>query len=253
MLVAITGGTVGGVLGGLLGGSGEWIKGTWVSNYGSYITITDDYWISVSPWGTSVHAIDQLTPGYVIMQNPSSDDYNPDKWTKNEFHRTEGDDWGYCSSVYNAATAQAAVDTDTSSIYTAADAEKGCNGFGHTKLSPYALPIIGGWNDNFGAKLTINATHWASEASWGSSVYRILAWGNDFVLMQNPSDDTYNPSKWTYVQFHSVAGGGIGFCMSVYDGADQAATLATDTTNIYAAANSTHGCNNFPHTIATPA
>jgi hypothetical protein len=258
MLIAITGGTVGGVLGGIFGASGDWIKGTWVTNFGSYITITDGLWISVSSWGTTVYTIDSINNGNAIMQNPASDAYNPSLWTKVEFHKTEGDNWGYCSSVYNGASKQAAIDTDTKEIYDSTDAAAGCNGFGHTVSSPYASPLLGSWSDNWGITITINATHWKSEASWGTSTYSILAYGASFYLMQNPSDDAYNPDKWTVVQFHpSTAGGsvanGFGYCMAVYNGASAKAAMEIDTATIYDASNAASGCNGFGHSVASPA
>jgi hypothetical protein len=247
IIVAMGGGIAGGIAGGLSGGGGM-VKGTWLSNWGSYITVTSTTWYSVTSYGTSVYAIETLSNSQCIMQNPADDAYNPSKWTKNEYHATD-DGWAFCSSVYNAETAAAAADTDTSAIYDSTAASGGCNGFDHTLVTAYAMPIAGSWNDNWGGSMTITADEYKS----GDSTYQIEAYGANFILMQNPADDAYNPSKWTKMEFHTV-GSGFGFCMSVYNGDTATSALMTATIGTtYIAANATHGCNGFPHSIASPA
>jgi hypothetical protein len=243
-------GAIVGIITGLTGGGGL-VQGTWVSNYGSYITVTDSTWYSVSSWGTSVSAIDRITPKFVIMQNAADDAWNPSKWTKNEYHKTD-DGWAFCSSVYDAATAADAIAFDTSAIYDKDDAAAGCNGFGHTTVTAYAMPIAGSWTTNWGSSLTIDATSWASESSWGSSTYAIEAYGANFALMQNPADDAYNPSKWTKMEF-TVDGTDFNYCQSIYSGATATAALTADTSSFYDAANMTAGCNGFGHTVASKA
>jgi hypothetical protein len=251
LLVGCGGGAIGGIVGGL--SSSNPIKGTWVSPYGSYVTITDTYWYSVASWGSSAYEIDSNSGGVVIMQNPSSDAYNPDKWSKIEYVTFEGTTgWAQCTSVYDADTAAAALSTDTSDTVDSTDSASGCNGFPFTTYEAYDFPIAGTWTTDWGSTLTITATEWASSSSWGDSTYTIEAYGANFVLMQNPADDAYNPSLWTLVQFHTV-GDGFGYCMSVYNGATSAAALMTDTSSIYTSSNATAGCNGFSHTVASPA
>lgn len=210
---------------------------------------------SVSSWGTSVRTINRTVYGTdtsaIIMQNPADDSYNPSLWTKMEYHMLNPG-WAFCSSVYNGASAQAALEADTTSIYDHTDATTGCNGFSHTTVTALAMPVAGSWSTNFGSTLTINENTWTREASYGTSVYRINTWGTNYVLMQNPSDDEYNPDLWTKVDFHMI-GTTFGYCMSVYNGADAIAALTTDVTTIWRSANATHGCNGFPHEIASPA
>lgn len=254
VLVALSGGIIGPVLSQVLN-NGNWVKGTWVSNYNEYITITDTQWIAVSQWGGSANAIDSMTNSHLIYQNSPQASYNPNLWSKVQYHPVDGG-WGYCTTVYDGATKQAAIDKDTSAEYDPADAAAGCgaSGFAHTTMKPYANPIVGTWTDNYGATITINATTYESVASWGTSPYEILAYGADWILMQNSADDSYNPSKWTLVKHHPV-GSGFGFCMVIYNSESPALALATDLTGMYDAANSTHGCGSsgFPHSIATPA
>merc|ERR1719240_26746 len=184
------------------------------------------------------------------MQNPSTDTYNPDKWSKVEYHALEDGGWGYCITVYNADSADAALSADTKEIYDATDADKGCNGFGHTTVTAYALPIEGEWTTDYDEQLSISSTAWTSKSEHGDSSYKIEAYGASFVLMQNPEDAAYNPGKWSKVEFHTV-GNGFGYCFSVYDGGSATAALTKDSSKIYDASNGASGCNGFAHTIAS--
>merc|ERR1719387_68002 len=123
------------------------IRGHWKTNWGAYITVTDTHWFSVASYGASYYTIDHFTNSYVIMQNSPTAAYNQSKYTKNEYHST-ANGWAFCSSVYDAADAAAAVATDTSTMYFANNATAGCNGFGHTTVTPYTMPIAGTWKDN---------------------------------------------------------------------------------------------------------
>jgi hypothetical protein len=150
---------------------------------------------------------------------------------------------------------KAALDmSDAQTGFSATNTTHGCGGqFSHSALTPYAMPLAGTWTTNFGSTLTITSAEWKSSSSWGTSVYRIEAYGANWVLMQNPADDSYNPSKWSLVQFHD-SGDGIGYCTSIFDGVSVAATLNTDTSALYVATNATHGCGGqFSHTLATRA
>ena len=85
--------------------------------------------------GSSTYTIEAYTSNWILMQNPVDAAYNPSLWTKVEFH-TVGSGFGYCMSVYNGASAPAALATDTSAIYNSSDASSGCNGFSHSVASP---------------------------------------------------------------------------------------------------------------------
>jgi hypothetical protein len=245
MALGITVSCVGGAVGGIMGGlAPKMAQGTWLSNFGSYITVTPDAWYSVSPWGSSVSKIKTLTNSMIIMQNPATDSYNPSKWSKVEYHAT-ADGWAYCTSVYDAPSAAAALEADTSTIYVPSNAEKGCNTFSHTKVTAFAMPYAGSWTTNWGQALTISATEWKED----DTTRVITAYGGNYALMQNPADAEYNPSQWTKVEFHKV-GDGFGYCYSVYDGASATAALMKDTSKIYDSADADKGCNGFGHTVA---
>ena len=77
---------------------------------------------------------------------------NPSKWKKTDFF-VSGSGWKYCDSVYNGETAAAALGaTDAQTGFDASNATHGCGGqFGHSLLTPYALPIMGVWTTNYGS------------------------------------------------------------------------------------------------------
>ena len=68
------------------------------------------------------------------MQNPADAEYNPSKWSLIQWHKS-GNGYGYCTSVYDGASATAAFTKDTKTIYDGANAATGCNGFPHTILT----------------------------------------------------------------------------------------------------------------------
>jgi len=156
-------------------------------------------------------------------------------------------------SIYNGASAVAALTADTNAIYNNSDASGGCNGFSHSVASPYAMPINGSWQDNWGANISITNSQWMSVSSSGSSsTYTIEMYTNNVIVMQNPATAAYNPSLWTKVEFHTV-GEGFGYCMSIYNGASAVAALTADTNAIYNNSDASGGCNGFGHSVASPA
>jgi len=245
--IACVGGTVGGVVGGLSAQKNV-VKGTWKTNFGSHVTITDTTWYTVSSWGKSANDVKKITGGYVITQNAATDAFNPSKFVKNEYH-TIATGWAYCSSVFDAATLAAAEAKDTTAIYKKDDKAKGCNGFGFTEMTAYANPLIGNWKTNFGEKIAISATEWKNGDNTAS---KIEAVGDGWILKQNPADDKWNPSKWQLINWHKV-GNDYAYCTSVMSGATAAAALTTDVSTIYDKANAASGCNGFSHSIMSAA
>ena len=67
-----------------------------------------------------------------------------------------------------------------------------------------------------------------------------------------PADDSYNPSKYSLLEFHAV-GSGFGYCTSTYGHASPVAAFTTDTSAIYnATEQGAGGCGQFSHTVASP-
>jgi hypothetical protein len=261
VFVACAGGAVGGILGsGMLDDSSSSSSsssglacpvGTWSSNFGGYFIITETEWYSVSQWGSSMTTLTQCGDGMAIGQTPAYSSYNAGDWNKIEFHSVGSGDVAYCSSIYDAPTEAAALESDTSEIYDAADEAAGCNGFSFTILSPYELPITGSFTDDWGAAITITPTSFVSEASWGTSTYEIIGYGSDFMIAQNDAN-SYNPGMWTLFKYDVKDDGTFSFCMIVYDGASPEAALITDISATYDVDDAAAGCNGFSHSIATP-
>jgi len=261
------------IAGGLAGGlSKPIVIGTWKDNWGGYTTVTSTHWYSTHNWGgniysNSVYTIRSISNSRAIMQNDPVTVYFPNKWTKHEYHAI-ADGFAVCTTVWNAETAAATRDTDTSEIYDSSDDMGGCNGWPFSRYTAYAMPIAGKWADNWGGKHEITATEWIKTSSADPPVsvsYPIEAYGGNFILYQNPADDEYNPSKWVLTEFHMI-GNDFGYCISVYNGATAMAALQRGgigpglqhqtwayAPSGYNASDATSGCNGFGHSVASPA
>jgi len=140
-------------------------------------------------------------------------------------------------------TAAAALKADTSDVYDTSNADSGCNGFGHSVASPFAMPIIGTWKDDWDTDIVITSTTWNG--------INIEVYTDSLLVYQNPADASWNPSKWVKIEFHTI-GDGFGYCQSVMDGDTAAAALKADTSAIYDSSNADSGCNGFGHSVASP-
>ena len=161
------------MIGGTIGNPSNFVKGTYKSNFGSYITITDSSWYSGSSWGKSVSSVKKITGGYIITQNSATDAYNPSKFVKNEYHAaTAPAKMSYCSSKYDATTQAEAESFDTKDIYDKTNTATGCNGFSFTDLTPYTNPLIGSFKDNYGSTLVVSATEWKANDKTAHTVRR---------------------------------------------------------------------------------
>jgi len=106
------------------------IVGSWVDDWDTSHVITQDDWTMA----TSVFNITQFDndADFLVAQNDSDNDYNPDKWSR--FDWTEdGGDLYYCQIAYDADDeATAAADTSADS----GDLDTGCGGFSWSRLNP---------------------------------------------------------------------------------------------------------------------
>lgn len=273
IVVALAGGLAAGLAVGLSGSSkpGAHIRGTWKAGSGGFTTVTDTHWISMSQWGESLSTIDEWTNDYVITQLWSKDTYNPDKYSKREFH-SDGANvaaWGYCSTIYDAVTAADAVAFDSSVPGTSGTYDKtktstdsgGCGTFSHTYFTKYAMPIAGTFKDDYGSTQTFSADKWNKNS--------IVAYSDNMIIYQNAADAQYSPGKWGKIRFHPIVtpgkkpagytgllSQGFEYCQVAYAENTLADALAFDdsatSTSPYMPANSTHGCaGKFPFTIAS--
>ena len=129
--------------------------GSWEDNYGSFLEVSESE-IS-SSYGSS-YTIDSYNNEemWVVAQNDSTNAYNPDLWSKFEWHQEDGALY-YCQSAYDAADAQTAQDT----MADRSDLVSGCGGFGWSILRTQ-VSITDTYTDNWGGSHVVNAFTWTS-------------------------------------------------------------------------------------------
>ena len=90
----------------------------------------------------------------------------------------------------------------------------------------------------------------ALDASW-TSIYHISQYDNDFgvVIAQNDSANIWYPDLWSRFDWHFDATGGLWYCQTAYDAADETAAVDTPaaTSNDPAAG----GCSGFAWSAMT--
>jgi hypothetical protein len=227
------------------------LAGRWMGNYGTSFVVNNTMWAQLSTWGQSYYEITQFTASMIIMKNPADDSYNAGKWSKIQHHSNGDGTHSYCMGVYDAASEEAAV--AATMFYDANNATHGCGGsFGFSIISPYAMPVANKWVGNYGTQFTITDDHWYEASEWGTSTYTIFAYTSTYAILQNPADDSYNPGKWTKVEYHKVSSEGFHFCKTKYDAASWKEAYAEDTSAVYNTSDADAGCNGFGHSITTP-
>jgi hypothetical protein len=230
---------------------GAKIRGTWYDSAysGQHITFTDTA-IYVDSAYPSYRKVIEYTDTYVITQNLATAGYNPSKFSRLNYHDNADGSWGFCSVIYDAATAADAVAFDHTGTYDPAATTGGCgaSNFDHTNLVAYPMPLIGKYNDNYKDTLTVTATKWGANT--------MEAYGPAFALYQNAADDEYNPSKWSRIDFHTMTGGpAYGYCTSIYNAATAEEAYLFDAvgTGTYNVSNAASGCAGWGHTEITVA
>ena len=227
------------------------IAGTWVDNWGGYVTVNNNYWYTGTSYGDNYNTIHSFTSngdntGTIIFQT-SPTAYNPNTWSKIQYHAV-GTGFGYCTTAYGQASAQAAIDYE--GVYDATDAAAGCgeSGFSHSVATPYDMPITGSWTDNWGTSLSITNTVYTS----GTTEHAIELYTATYFVYKVPTTAEYNPGTYSKIQFHTV-GNGFGYCTSVYGAAT--AHEALTTVGVYNSSDASGGCGSsgFAHSVASPA
>jgi hypothetical protein len=86
------------------------IIGSYTDDWATVHAITDTTWTQSSSFGTSVFAITQYynAAEFLIAQNASTNDYNPDLWSRFDWTTYQGSLW-FCQTSYDAATEAAAL------------------------------------------------------------------------------------------------------------------------------------------------
>jgi hypothetical protein len=239
------------------------LAGHWISNYGTGVTYTNDYVISMSSYGRSLLPITSYTSTYYIIRRPANDAYNPGAFQKVFFHTHTDGSIATCTSGNEApfgtgfVTEAAAIAHDGVGIYYSNTTQ--CGPFSHSFHTPYTIPIAGSWTGG-GESITITDDTWTSVASWGTTERTIFAFSSSAIIAQMPADDTYNPSAWNLIQYHASPGtsstaNGFSHCTTVYNAATMLEAINYDEAGngAYNSANATHGCgtSGFSHSVAT--
>ena len=230
------------------------LRGTWLTNYGSYVTVSPTTWISMSSWSNSYQIINTWNATSLAKQNEADASYNPSKWVRSEYHLLPDGTAAFCDIIYDAQTEAEALNADvTGQVVRENATTNGCGGsFAHTLMSPYNIPVAGSWVDNYGTPITITNHLWEVAASWGYSNYTILAYGANFAIAQNGPDNSYNAGKFSRFDYHDISSSGFEWCQSVYNADTARLALKPTGPTGYSAANKTHGCGgSFAHSTAT--
>ena len=146
----------------------------------------------------------------LIAQNDSGNGYNPEKWSRFDW-TSDGTDVYFCQTVYDAATAQDAIDATPAD---SGDLLTGCNTFSWTKLIHIPMDILGEHVDNYSGTHTITFAKWDQGATLGSSSFKARYNSRKFAIAQN--DSGYNPDKWSRFDW-TVSEGKTYYCQTVYD------------------------------------
>ncbi len=215
------------------------IRGSWVDNWGSSHTISEDLW-AIDSSSFHISQYDNFSH-YAIAQNDATNAWYPAFWSRFDW-TWNGSSYYYCQTAYDAATEADALATAAAN---SSDLLTGCGGFSWSKLSA-PLAIIGSYTDNYGSSHDIAQDSW----TMGNSVFHIELVDNNgnFLVAQNDAANSYNPElysrfDWTFDQ------GTLYYCQIAYDAADLGTALQNTTA---ARADLAAGCNGFAWTTLTP-
>lgn len=86
------------------------LDGTWLDQWGSTHTITEESW--EVDWPATFHVLDfDNGQGSLVAHNDPSNEYNPDQFSRFDW-LFDGDTAWYCQTVYDGATEADAADHD---------------------------------------------------------------------------------------------------------------------------------------------
>ena len=212
------------------------IKGAYFTNFNFGFTVT------ATAWGNQTIVEINNDENYAITQNPADDEFNPSKFNKIVWTDVVNGQFFYCTVDFGLATADAALAT-TKTADASNPSMSGCGGFAWTQTQ-LPIEITGLWTSNFGGVEGINA------AKFG--VNRIHEFDNDnnWVVIQNPSDDMWNPDKFARIVWTDVSGDSFYYCWVDF-GLDTAEMAKTSTNTADATDPDNSGCGGFSWTKLT--
>jgi hypothetical protein len=106
------------------------IAGTYTTEWGQTIAISETEWVDTADWGSFTYAIADFDNemNYLVAENGEDDYWSRFEWTIVSYTVY------FCQTIYDAAT-RADADVDEN-LADPADIDAGCNGFGWTELQP---------------------------------------------------------------------------------------------------------------------
>lgn len=229
-------------------------SGSFSDNYGGKHFLTAAAWQLKDSWTNQTDSIVKINgiARYFIIQKSAADAFNASKFQKVVYIPTNDGSFYTCtlSPFDNADAATAEAITD-SSVKTNPGVT-GCGSFAWTKMTPVAMPLTGNWKDPYSGKHTVTLSTWTVDfgAPASDAIIRYNAI-NDYIVIQKPANDAFNPSKFQKIVI-TQANGSWYFCtLSPFDSATaDAAAAITDSTNKTSPA--TGGCSGFSWTQLIP-
>jgi hypothetical protein len=218
------------------------IVGSYTDNWNTDHTISSAQWDIVGTGSFDVSVFDNEAE-FVIAQNASTNDFNPDMWSRFDIAYA-GNDLYYCQTGYGEANEQDALDLPRSDD--SAPATTGCGGeFGWTLLASDDLEIAGAWEDDWAQAYALSDSEWSID----SSTYAITSFDStgNFLIAQNDSGNEFNADLWSRLDWTYV-GNALYVCQSAYDAATE--QDAIDTVAADANDPATEGCGGeFPWSL----
>jgi hypothetical protein len=211
------------------------IRGDYVDDYGFDHEVRQWTWTTM---GSVFHTtwLDN-TARFLVAQNDEDNLYSPNLWSRFDWTHDGELVLRYCQTVFDAATEAAALATPAAN---AQDLAAGCNGYPWSKLFS-GLEIRGLWADDWGFDHEITQTTWTTMGS----VFHVSRFdnGDDYLVAQNDTDNTYNPDKWSRFDWTFPMAGDLFYCQVIFDADTESAALAAT------GADRDHldtGCNGYP-------
>ena len=152
---------------------------------------------------------------FLIAQNDSGNGFNPEKWSRFDW-TSDGTDVYFCQTIYDAATAQDAIDATPAD---SGDLLTGCNTFSWTKLIHIPMDILGEHKSGTDPYITdhvVTFGKWDQGAMMGAFNFKARYNTEKFAIAQNDSGNGYNSEKWSRFDW-TVSEGSTYYCQTVYD------------------------------------